>query len=413
MFALLIFVLMIFAGLAIDVARIMHARSTLVSGVDATALAVGRAIMAGKSVSDAKDIGYRLFDANKSTAEQVAAAAWLVDINVDADNMIVRINGEAKLPMTFLRLTGINEVAVPTQGEVRYQLSDLEVGVALDVTGSMYGPSSAGGESKINVLKQVFKNFVDAVIPETVPIGKRMRIGFAPFSAAINLGPYAGPASNNRSVDNCVTERLADQYDDSRPLSGRYFAVAADGVTDIDPIEGVGDFYVCPAAELQPLTSDRYLLKSKVDTLVPSGFTSGHLGLQWAWNLVSEDYASFWPGASAPDRYSRTQGAKPTLIKAVIMMTDGVSNTAYRHQNSMQQQLELCTRMKAKGVKVFTVAFGLSTITDTTLRDQATNTLKACATPGTEYFADAENGAQLDAAFQSFAVVLSKLRVAR
>ena len=61
--------------------------------------------------------------------------------------------------------------------------------------------------TKIDGLKVAFETFANKLIPTTPIAGQKVRIGLAPYSAAINLGPYAAAASNNQSKDGCVTER--------------------------------------------------------------------------------------------------------------------------------------------------------------------------------------------------------------
>ena len=104
------------------------------------------------------------------------------------------------------------------------------------------------------------------------------------------------------------------------------------------------------------------MLTRKVDDYRASGSTGGHLGLQWAWNLISEDWASFWGGDSRPDPYAKTQGDKPELIKAVILMTDGVFNTSFFNGNSASAGERRCARgikdAADKNVLVFSIAFG-------------------------------------------------------
>ncbi len=61
--------------------------------------------------------------------------------------------------------------------------------------------------------------------------------------------------------------------------------------------------------------------------------------------------------------------------------------------------------MKAKGVVVFSIAFDAPA--------GAKKTLEKCATPGSDYYADASNAEDLDAAFASFAAKIKALRIAR
>jgi hypothetical protein len=104
------------------------------------------------------------------------------------------------------------------------------------------------------------------------------------------------------------------------------------------------------------------------------------------------------------DDYAKIVDKK--LVKAVILMTDGVFNTAYQNgRTSSEQAINLCSEMKAKGVQVFAIAFGAPAAAEATL--------KACATPGSEYYANASNQAELDLAFAQFAGKINALRLAQ
>lgn len=401
-------VMLLMAGLAVDVGRMMMARSALVDAADAAGLAAGRALADGLKATDAVKTAEAYFEANGDVIKRSGAAIPTPEITADTGGQVVTVEASVVVPMTLMQVGGFKSVTIPVRSEVRYDAKDLEVGVAIDVTGSMN--NSIKGERKIDSLKKAFKNFVETVIPEELPLGRTVRIGVAPYSASINLGPYAKTASDSNSTDGCVTERIVKQYSDKVPGAGLYFAAKKDGVSDLD---GSANDYSCPPAQLIPLTGKRDELTTAVDKYGVGGYTGGHFGTQWAWNLVSEDYGSFWGGQSKPDEYSKVTGPSPKLIKAVILMTDGVNNIAFRHGRSREQQIALCTAMKDRGVKVFSVGFGLDYEPNATQREEAKDTLRQCASPGPEYFADASDAAQLDTAFRQFAAVLGKLRVSQ
>jgi Flp pilus assembly protein TadG len=413
LFGLIVMAVMSITALGLDYGRILMARRTLSEAVDAASLAAGRAMMDGKlSKADVDDIALSYFNENAKWLSKVHAKVPTPVISTDVGASTITVTANTDVPMTFMAIAGFKKVNVPAIAKVAFDSKDLEVGMALDITGSMGGTPPGGGPRKIDGLKAAFKSFAETLIPDNPQIGRKIRIGVAPFSASVNLGKFAGKASNFRSGDNCVTERQTPTYTGSAPSNGNFFDVAADGVKDIDPTEGnVGQpLYFCPKQAIMPLTDDRNALIKQVNAYQEGGYTAGHIGAQWGWNLVSEDYAAFWGGSAAPAPYSDATGANPKLIKAVILMTDGIFNTSYHHDEAKKQALALCTAMKAKGIKVFTIGFGLG---NTGSELVAKQTLQACATPGPQYFADASNTAQLDAALQSFATVLTQLRLSQ
>jgi Flp pilus assembly protein TadG len=409
-FGFLIVVLCLITGLAVDMGRILMARTALVDASDAAGLAVGRALMNGSSLADAEKAGYAFFEANIKNVGKVGAASPVPTIVTSQVNKSVAVNATVNVPMTLMQVGGFKSVAVPVRSEVKFDLKDLEVGVAIDITGSMN--TSINGERKIDSLKKSFETFVKTLIPEEPTVGRKVRIGVAPYAPAINLGTFASKASDNRSADGCVTERGTNSYSDFVPTGPNAFLVAKDGTKDQDPTQGKGAIsYYCPTSRIVPLTDKRETLIDNVNKFNAGGFTAGHVGAQWAWNLVSEDYAGFWGGDSQPDAYSKVKDKK--LDKAVVFMTDGVFNTAFHHDTSFEQAAKLCEAMKKRGVLVFTLGFGLDSEPDLALRKKAKDSLRACATPGPEYYVDASNAVELDTAFKQFAAVLGKLRIAK
>ena len=160
---------------------------------------------------------------------------------------------------------------------------------------------------------------------------------------------------------------------------------------------------------LKPLTDNKNDLVTFVNGFSTYAWTAGHLGVQWGWNIVAEDFGSVWGGNSVPGPYSDTQGSKPKLVKAMILMTDGIFNTAYHYDTGRNQALALCTAMKAKGVRVFTIGLGMGTTPGELV---AKDTLRQCAS-NSQSFVDARNSNELDAALQQFASILGNLRVTK
>jgi Flp pilus assembly protein TadG len=405
-FALMLTAITLMVGLGIDVSRMMLARTVVQQAVDAASLAGAKMLVSeggsGTAVADAKLAALNMYKANIQAVGNLAASLPDPVITPDPLTNSVVVNAIVPVQMAFMGLSGISNVNVGAASTSSLDQKDIEVGMALDITGSMDQYAPGDPVKKIDGLKAAFKKFAETLVPAYPQSGHKVRVGIAPFAATVNLGSYANAASNFRSTDKCVNERLPSSfpytYSDLTPQSGGYYSVAADGVSGA---------YVCPTAAVLPMTDDRNALITKVNSFKAAGSTAGHLGAQWAWNLISEDYGSFWGGNSVPAAYSETLGAKPKLMKAVILMTDGAFNTAYHNTNSSAQALKLCEAMKARGVVVFTIGFGLGT-------DIASKkTLQDCASTGPEFFADASNANDLDAALQQFASVIGKLRVSK
>jgi hypothetical protein len=75
---------------------------------------------------------------------------------------------------------------------------------------------------------------------------------------------------------------------------------------------------------VQPLSSDKNMLKRRIDKLAIGGGTAGHLGTAWAWYMLSPNWGYLWQAQSQPKPY----GAEKVNKYAILMM-DGEYNTMY------------------------------------------------------------------------------------
>ena len=403
-FGLMLTTMVFLAGVALDYSRITDGRARMSQAIDAASLAAGRALLDGKLNDGEIEVMAATFIEQDLKGLKSSAKVSKPVIKVDRQNGEIDIDMNADIGMTLTSIAGIKSLNVPVTSVAVFQQRDIEVGMALDITGSMGQVPSKGGKPKIDALKAAFETFADRLLPTQTDTPQKVRIALAPYSTAVNLGAFAPVATNNRSTDNCVTERKSGLATDASGFTAP-FLVAQDGIKDVDPTEGIPKVpsYACPGTLITTLSNDRDGLVNSVNKFQPEGWTAGHLGIQWAWNLISDQWGGTWGGDSVPDSYSRVSEGK--LLKAVILMTDGVFNTSYHGDKSAAQAIALCTAMKAKGIVVFAVAFDAPA--------DAQQTLKSCSSGGNDYYADAGNGAELELAFSKFAGKLSELRLTK
>jgi hypothetical protein len=334
------------------------------------------------------ELGERYFNQNLAGGGTFGDVAQ-VEVIPNRANSTIEVKVDADVPTTFMRIAGFQTVATPVDSLSTFEAKDLELGMALDITGSMQG-------RKLADLKAAATDLVELLLPDGERPNK-VRIGLAPYAASIQLGAYASSASNDTSLDGCVRERngRSAHTDDSIRDGGAYRGTGS--FSDIDPTEG-RQGYSCPAARIVPLTDDKAALTASISRYVANGATAGHIGAQWAWNLISPNFASLWPSDSEPVAYHDR-----TATKALILMTDGIFNTAYANANSSAQALAVCTGLGDKGVKVHTVAFEAPA--------SAKAMLQECARRAGGEFHDARDGEELRQAFADIAQSLNGLRL--
>lgn len=174
-FAIMAIPLTICTGLAIDGGRAFLARFELASALDAAALAVGSTFDSG---ADLDAIAERFVNANFRTEHDEPIKLELVP----GDDTI-KLKGSVTINTYFMPLVGQPYVTVDAESQVRRGGSNIEVAMALDVTGSMAG-------TRLDGLKEAAKILVDEVVNvQQTPYFSKVAI--VPWSASVNVGNSA------------------------------------------------------------------------------------------------------------------------------------------------------------------------------------------------------------------------------
>jgi Flp pilus assembly protein TadG len=429
--ALSMVVLMLAIGAAVDIGRWLHARDQTIAAVDAAVLAGGRALQTNQ-----KDQAGAIAAAQKYYAQNVTSRLPVTDDSVSftvADNgMAMTASGTAYIKTPFLQFANIDKLPLLSTSQTQFSKAELavggnggeniEIGLMLDVTGSMAG-------QKLEDLKAAANDLIDIVIWDDQS-KFTSKLAIVPFSEDIRLPTTTArdkargtglPSSktvgsgwnqNTYYLSDCVVERIGSQkYTDAQPKSGQY--VLAHYTEDYTGSGNnkKGKCTLPAGAEVMPLSTDKTALHAKVNGLTAAGGTAGHLGTAWAWYTLSPNWASLWP-SSTPAAYGTEN-----LRKIAILMTDGEYNTEYdangimvgqtgagsaANGSSTNQARSLCTGMKEKGITVYTVGFDLGG------NKTAIDTLSQCATDPDKYY-NADNGEELKEAFRDIALKISKL----
>lgn len=377
-FGLMIMVLLITIGVAIDGSRAYYASSQVARALDAAALAAARALRNDADSTDAElqTVAAKFFDANLENGGASDIVYDQLALSSDRSEGSVTLNVDTRLPSTFGKLMAVDEINLPKSATAIDVSQDIELSMMLDLSGSMSG-------TKMSDLKLAAKDLAEIVLGSNAN-GASNRIAIAPYSTAVNAGSYSAAATGSSKGNTCVTERKgANAFKDKAPNNGMFNKKASS----------------CPGSEIVPLTDSESTITNSITAMKANGWTAGHLGIAWAWYLISPNWASYWPAASTPSPYGDT-----SVKKAVVIMTDGEFNTAYEtaNGNSKSQSEKLCDGMKAVGISIYTVAFQAPA--------SALPILQYCASSSDHYF-DAQNGDGLRKAFQKIGQSLSELRI--
>ncbi|GBE44812.1 hypothetical protein BMS3Bbin10_02917 [bacterium BMS3Bbin10] len=234
--------------------------------------------------------------------------------------------------------------------------------------------------------------------------------------------PYFAPdepdfySYSNRYADDSGYSGGTYDYDARQRYTGKYNSLTISGTSD-------GPDFNCRTPTVTPMTNVRASVATAIDQMVATGYTVIPAGLAWGWRLISPE-APFSEGVAYDDE---------DTIKAIVLLTDGqnmVSGGMGTHNRSQysaygfaqagrlgatngsqaEQVLNdktaaLCTNIKAKEIRLYTITFQVSSgSTQDLMRD--------CATDPSMYYNSPSNG-ELESIFQDIAKGLSDLRISK
>lgn len=417
------------AGFGVNIAQLHNVKSGLANAVDAAVTSTARDLTTG--VIDAKnadDIVRAFLEVNAASLLAPGEEVVLGKVTVDRAAGTVEATAHIDVNVFFPLFGTANRQRVTATTASLYSNKKIEVALMLDVTGSM-------GGQKIKDLRKAAKNAVDAFLGgQAVSADPRVRLSLVPYANAVNVGSLAESsvfverkssdraeapgnadpklASGSSRPDNCATERKGDQqYTDAGPevaMVNRDLlltAYADNRNTD-----------TCPKAKVVPLTADAAKLNSEIDGFVASGGTAGHIGIQWAWYMLSDKWGGVLQKSQKP-----AKSDPQNVAKFAILMTDGEFNLSYSDASRWQDAYnasgksatrdsakQLCAAMRKQGIEIFTIGFQLDTAA-------AKQTMKDCASPdgSVKRYFETANGAELDAAFQTIARNIERLALTK
>ncbi len=332
-FGLVLFVLMVMmGGFAVDLMRYENTRVKLQNTLD-------RCTLNAAALSQKLDREGVVLDCVKKAglADQLQSVTVTSSLNATA----VRATGRADTNPFFMHMIGINEFDAVGRSKAEQSITNLEIVLVLDVSGSMTG-------TKLANLKIAAKQFVDTILDNDP--NHRASISIVPYNAQVNIGTdlvskFNITHQNGVANDNCVEIPAAAFNNVALSLTAPMPMMA---YADISYATDRGDYFVLPtnttyavpnysSTSCKPSTvnvvrlpnNDGTVLKAQIDALRAGGNTSITLGMKWGATLIDPSmrpvYTQFIgsgkiPG-NIPDRpfaYDDTQSQK-----IIVLMTDG------------------------------------------------------------------------------------------
>ncbi len=444
--AMVLAVLTLSAGFAVNLAQLYNAKSNLRYALDAAVTSTARDITTGKIKSEeAREWVERFLKANGDGAVIRDDNLVLDGFDLDKTARTITANAYVDVDLYFPLFGMPNERRVRNAAAAVYVDKKIEIAMMLDVTGSM---KKQGKKDKIGDLKDAAKNAVNALLQSQDPKNPRVRVALVPYASGVNVGgladnlyaekagkpdlpPLAGdPIFGGKKDDplptfskylaavkkefpkgdNCATERKdkngkADFTDDG-PSTVRVDKSGKEYYALVNRDNNLGG-KECPEAKVIPLTADSTSLLNSIGKFEADGYTAGAIAIQWTYYMLSEKWSDAIKSAGLGDGPVKYNASK--VSKVAILMTDGEFNTvfagvggSFNNQGSEARQNAetICKNMKKDGIEIYTIGFDISS----SEKNEAKAVLQKCASPdmsSIKHYYEASTGAELDAAFQS------------
>lgn len=347
---LLFFVMFIvLGGMAVDFMRFEARRALLQSTAD-------RAVLAAADLTQDLDPSAVVIDYFQKAGfgDNIVGTPDVIDEGIYKS---VGVRASITIKTVFLKYTGIPTLAAPAAATAIEGISNVEVSLVVDISGSMRDPvtptdGSASQQSKIEALREASETFARVLL--TPQYKDRISISLVPYSQQVNAGPdilngLTGIKSTTKhNYSHCI--EFTDQemrtmgFDDASEYEqGQHFqwnwVYAASGGAYLNQITDP----ICPFYDYErivPISQDVEHLVTQIKKLQPRAGTAIYLGMKWGVSLLDPAInAVVKPIATGhtfndkfkdrPEAYALEGAANPTQ-KVIVLMTDGQNSSSAR-----------------------------------------------------------------------------------
>lgn len=447
---LAVFMLVSATGSAIDMGRVQVVESRMQSALDAAGLAVGATISTNDIQAETSKYFYANFPPNYmgSSIEQLTAVPA-------QDNNIINLTAEGTVPMTFMKVVGINSVNVEAKTQVIRQSKGMELVMVIDTTGSM--SSSAGGStSKMEAAKTAAVTLLNTLYGENNNLVPNLWVGLVPFSQAVNVGTDHADWTENTSFTwgfdswrGCVDARdgATEETDDppTDTLFPKYYWPCDNNNqwfgTDRNErncetgrnldyrnnpnLNSYGPNKYC-TQPMVPLVAEKSTVIAGINAMEARGKTHINLGAVWGWRMLSPRWRGQWGGQMDAEGLPLNYDA-PLMNKVMVLMSDGdnvmsnsmrgaywylsdrklgTTNSGTARNRLNDRTRTVCQAMKAQGIIIYTIALGEN------VSSGGRNLLRDCATSEDFYYLSPTTD-DLQIIFRQIGDSLANLRISQ
>lgn len=257
-----------------------------------------------------------------------------VTVNQTSNGNVVTASTSVDVPTMFLNMVGIDALTANSIGTATESVSNIEIALVLDNSGSM----GWNNNFRLNLLKPAAKEFVDIVMADEAPAGVTA-VSIIPFSTQVNAGELLDHynASAEHDYSDCV-DFAAEDFSSAQmwPTQELQRSGHFDIWTWNAPVQNSG--VICPwdsSREIAPWSTDAAALKAKIDAMWAGGNTSMDVATKWGLSLLDPSAkeivaAKVMAGdldasvSQLPFSYS-----DPDAQKYLVVMSDGQNTSQY------------------------------------------------------------------------------------
>lgn len=355
LFGLFILILMLWAGgMGVDLMRLENQRTTLQNTLD-------RAVLAAADLDQTEDARLVVED----YFEKAGLAAYLDTVTVETTGAAfkrVSATASADVNTLFMNMLGVDRINAGGAATAEEGISELEISLVLDVSGSM-GEQSASGNTKLKDMQDAAKEFSWSMLCNPHSALGNGNCSIEPGSVSINLVPYSEQVSAGEPLLQAINDPDLSRFNiseehfvsscltfDQEDFGTRLLSVS-------DDVKRTGHFdpwrfsYYAPGSwtcrneswrDIRPYVGHHSNLNYQINNLRAGGNTSIDLGMKWGTALLDP---AMRPAIQSMTVLERTGGAtatepdmtgrpfdyiRDTSSKVVVLMTDGM-NTAQHY----------------------------------------------------------------------------------
>ncbi|WP_158234160.1 TadE/TadG family type IV pilus assembly protein [Oceaniglobus indicus] len=324
--------ILLIGGISVDVMRNEFERLKLQNTVDTAVLA-------------AADLDQRL-DPESVVRDHFSKAGLgeqlnTVSVSENINSRTVTATSSIDVNTLFINALGVSSLSAMSSGTAREDISDIEISLVLDISGSM------GSYGRMANMQDAANHFIDTVLSDerSISSGGEVSLSIVPYSTQVNMGPDVLDEMNlwmRNPYSNCVDLESQDFDNTAVPTAWRRQTGHFDPFSRTSPPSSL----VCrtdSGAQATTITENKSLLKSQINALSPGGNTSIDIGLKWGAALLDPSFRDIADEMIENDRIDDVFDGRPydynrpNSMKVLVVMTDGENTTQYTLNDAYNQ----------------------------------------------------------------------------